>query len=120
MWYKSYMIEIDEVHAALMSPNTASGDILSYEYSKMLDLITKPQLSISEQRRMDRSIGGLNRNLGNMTVYLADYPDEADLIGIYNNVCSQVNALLGEEKLEPIDLSDKWVGDNYSHKYLAA
>ncbi|MEO6761248.1 MAG: hypothetical protein ABI220_02610 [Candidatus Saccharimonadales bacterium] len=102
------MIEIDGIRRQLEQPNWESGDRISDEWMRLIDLTTDPELhSTIVLYGLASAVRRLNRNLGTTSLLLKG----TKLAQVYNDVVEQVNAINSDRlvgKVEYLSTGASW------------
>ncbi len=114
------MIEIDGVRNGLHRPIWESGDYISDEYLKLIDLSTSPDRSHRNAERIAIAVRRLNRNHETTSTLLVD----TELAQPYNDVIAQLNdinaSIEGVGTLRPLIEDDsRFQGASGSFKWAA-
>lgn len=94
------MIEIEGIQRQLEKPIWESGDYISDEWLRLIDLTTHPDTSSPVVLSgLASAVRRLNRNLATTSFLL----DGTDLASVYNDVVSQVNDINTGRPVDTLD-----------------
>jgi hypothetical protein len=114
------MLEIDGVRRQLQKPIWESGDYISDEYLKLIDITTSPhRVNERNAQRLASSIRRLNRNLDTTSALLVG----TEAGSAYDSVVDQVNSInatLGVGTLLPLNQDEsRFAGSSRSFKFAS-